>query len=95
MKQTFGGRTYHATRGTFQVVVPQQRLELAHLIDFVPGMAAYEHRMQVEFSSAGSEACMRIRAEPHTTPEWTRASVQGMESQLTKVPAALEARARR
>jgi uncharacterized protein YndB with AHSA1/START domain len=94
MKKTFGA-IFHPTHGRFTVVVPQQRLELVHVIDFIPGMPRYEHRMQVEFSAQGREARMAIAFEAHATPEWTRSALQGMESQLTKVPAALQVRAAR
>jgi uncharacterized protein YndB with AHSA1/START domain len=85
----------HGTRGTFAAVVPHRRLEIVHLIDFIPGMAAYEHRMRIEFSAEGKMARMAIMVEPHSTSEWTQAALKGMESQLTKVPALLQARAAR
>jgi uncharacterized protein YndB with AHSA1/START domain len=79
----------HATRGTFTRVEALKQLELTHLIDFIPGVKAYEHRMRVEFSSTGSGAQMVITVEPHEHPEWTRMATMGMESQLTKVPGVL------
>lgn len=85
----------HATRGTFRKVAPLKSLELVHLIDFIPGLEPYEHRMRVEFFAEGTSVRMLITVEEHSTPEWTRAALAGMESQLTKVPAGLEARARR
>ncbi len=82
----------HGTRGTFTEVVPDERLELVHLIDFIPGMNPYENRMRVEFFADGKIARMVISIQEHTTQEWTRSSLTGMESQLTKVPAALRER---
>jgi uncharacterized protein YndB with AHSA1/START domain len=79
----------HATRGTFSQIEPLKRLQLTHLIDFIPGVKPYEHRMSVEFSSAGGSAQMVITVEPHEHPEWTRMATMGMESQLTKVPGVL------
>jgi uncharacterized protein YndB with AHSA1/START domain len=79
----------HATRGTFTRIEALKHLELTHLIDFIPGVKAYEHRMRVEFSSTGSGAQMVITVEPHEHPEWTRMATMGMESQLTKVPSVL------
>lgn len=94
MKKTFAAVS-HATHGTFTQVVLHERLEIEHVIDFVPGQPAYDHRMRVEFFAAGKTARMVISVEEHSTPEWTRAAKMGMESQLTKVPEALQARAAR
>jgi hypothetical protein len=85
----------HATRGTFTRVEPLKHLEITHLIDFIPGVRAYENRMRVEFSRIGSGAQMLISVEPHQDPEWTRMAKMGMESQLTKLPAAMAARGKR
>jgi uncharacterized protein YndB with AHSA1/START domain len=91
MKKTFN-TTFHATHGSFTTVVPQQYLEIVHVIDFVPGQPTYENRMRVEFSGAGKTARMVIAVEEHLTKEWTQASRQGMESQLTKLPEILRQR---
>ena len=48
--------------------------------------------MSVEFVTAGKNVTMVVTIEDHTTPEWTQRAVEGFESQLTKVPAALAAR---
>jgi uncharacterized protein YndB with AHSA1/START domain len=85
----------HGTRGSFTEVVAHERLEIVHVIDFVPGLRAYEHRMRVEFFAEGKMARMVIFAEEHSTKQWTQASLKGMESQLTKVPGALRLRAGR
>ncbi|MBS0580862.1 MAG: SRPBCC domain-containing protein [Proteobacteria bacterium] len=85
----------HGTHGTFADVVRHRHLELVHVIDFVPGLPAYEHRMRVEFFAEGRQARMIIQVEPHSTTQWTQASLAGMESQLTKLPALLGARAAR
>jgi uncharacterized protein YndB with AHSA1/START domain len=92
MKKTFTA-VAHATRGSFTEVVPHQRLEIVHVIDFIPGMRAYDHRMRVEFFAEGKMARMAIAVAEHTTKEWTRSALMGMESQLTRVPQALAARA--
>ena len=94
MKKTFAGVS-HGTHGTFTQVVLHERLEIVHVIDFVPGQQTYDHWMRVEFFAAGKMARMVISAGEHATPEWTQASRMGMESQLTKVPEALKARAGR
>jgi uncharacterized protein YndB with AHSA1/START domain len=82
----------HGTRGKFVEVVPLQRLGISHMIDFIPGLKPYENQMFVEFLPEGSSVRMVVTVEEHTTQEWTRMAVQGFESQLTRVPAALAAR---
>jgi hypothetical protein len=83
----------HGTRGRFRSIAPLRHLELVHIIDFVPGMKPYEHQMRVEFFSEKGAARMVITVEPHSTPEWSQRAAMGMESQLTKVPGVLAARA--
>ena len=82
----------HGTRGTFIEVVPLRRLVIEHVVDFLPGVQAYEHRMRVEFSQAGGQARMVIHLDPHFSEQMTGMAAAGMESQLTKVPGALAAR---
>lgn len=82
----------HGTSGTFAVVVPLERLELVHMIDFIPGQEPYENRMTVQLARDGATVRMVVTIQPHRDPEWTRMAAQGFESQLTKVPAALAAR---
>jgi uncharacterized protein YndB with AHSA1/START domain len=84
----------HGTRGTFVEIVPLQRLAISHMIDFIPGMRPYENEMLVEFFPEGRSVRMVIAVDEHQTAEWTQRATQGMESQLTKVPAALAARGR-
>ncbi|WP_428263058.1 SRPBCC family protein [Haliangium sp.] len=80
----------HETRGTFVEVEPLERLQISHHIDFVPGVAPYENRARVEFSRDHERARMRITIDPHHDQEWTQRAAMGWESQLTKVPAALD-----
>jgi uncharacterized protein YndB with AHSA1/START domain len=84
--------TSHGTRATFVEIVPLQRLEICHLIDFIPGKRPYENRTRVEFFPAGSSVRMVINTEEHPDKEWTQRATAGWESQLTKLPAALAAR---
>lgn len=69
-----------------------KRLVLVHVIDFVPGQEPYENHMEVEFSQDGPMARMVITVEAHKSAELNKMAALGMESQLTKVAAALEAR---
>ena len=82
----------HGTRGRFTDVRPHRHLAIVHVIDFIPGQPPYENRMEVDFIPEGRTVRMVVRVEPHRDPHWTQMATQGMESQLTKVPAALAAR---
>jgi uncharacterized protein YndB with AHSA1/START domain len=84
----------HETRGTFTEVEPMRRLVLRHLIDFIPGLDAYENFMRVEFAPSANGTRMLLSLDRHTTEAWTKAATEGMASQLTKAPGALEARRR-
>ena len=82
----------HGTRGTFVEIVPLQRLQINHQIDFIPGVRPYANKTCVEFFPEGRSVRMVITTEEHPDPEWTRRAAAGWESQLTKLPAALAAR---
>jgi uncharacterized protein YndB with AHSA1/START domain len=82
----------HGTHGKFVEIVPLQRLGISHMIDFVPGLQPYENRMFVEFLPEGTSVRMIVTVDEHTTREWTQMAIKGFESQLTKVPGALQAR---
>ena len=75
----------HDTRGTFAEFRPHARLTLVHVIDFVPGQAPYESLIEVDFSAVGDKARMVVTIHPHIDPHWTKMSVQGFTSQLTKL----------
>lgn len=87
-----GQAVSHGTTGVFSAVVPFSELTLRHLIDFIPGVAPYEHDMTVHFYAEGAMTRMVIHIDPHNSDEWTRMATMGMESQLTKLPGALVAR---
>jgi uncharacterized protein YndB with AHSA1/START domain len=82
----------HGTHGTFTELVLHQRLRLTHIIDFIPGIEAYENNIVVTFVPEGSQLRMAVHIQPHITDEWTARSVEGFTSQLQKLPAALERR---
>lgn len=75
----------HGTHGTFAEFIPRERLRLVHVIDFVPGMEPYESVIEVSFGQAGAQARMVVTLHPHLDPHWTRMSIEGFTSQLTKL----------
>jgi len=84
MKQ-MGQPLSHATRGWFDEFDPPHRLTLKHLIDFVSGVEPYESLIEVDFAAAGDLARMIVTIHPHRDPHWTRMSLEGFRSQLTKL----------
>ena len=85
-----GMATSHAVTSTFTAVTELQSLELTSLIDFLPGVEAYEVRATVSFHPLGDQVKMVIVLERYHSEEWTMRAKAGWESQLTKFPRALE-----
>jgi uncharacterized protein YndB with AHSA1/START domain len=84
MKQ-MGWQPSHNTRGWFAEFKPFERLKLVHLIDFIPGVEAYESTIEVDFYASSEDARMVVTVQPHRDPHWTRMSIEGFNSQLTKL----------
>jgi uncharacterized protein YndB with AHSA1/START domain len=82
----------HETRGTFVEMQMPTRLKILHIIDFIPGLPPYENNMLLELFPEGKNVRMRVTIDPHYTSEWTKRSLAGFTSQLTKVEAALASR---
>jgi uncharacterized protein YndB with AHSA1/START domain len=92
LMQRAGMPLSHETRATFVEVQAPTRLEIRHIIDFVPGLPPYENNMLLELLPEGKNVRMRVTIDRHSTDEWTERAVAGFASQLTKVPDALAAR---
>ncbi|MCA9622762.1 MAG: SRPBCC domain-containing protein [Myxococcales bacterium] len=87
--QAMGQPISHGTRGIFAEVVPQERLVLRHVIDFLPGVAPYDNDIEVTFHQEGDRARMVVTIQPHFSAEFTKMAVAGFESQLEKLPEVL------
>lgn len=85
--QGMGQPLSHHTHGRFAECTPCERLTLVHVIDFVPGVEPYESTIEVAFAAQGDHARMVVTLHPHRDPHWTRMSVEGFRSQLTKLDA--------
>ena len=83
--KSMGQPLSQAVRGTYTEFRPHERLYLVHMIDFVPGSEPYESLIEVAFSTIGDRARMVVTVHPHLDPHWTKMSVQGFNSQLTKL----------
>jgi len=75
----------HKARGRFSAFSPHTRLALTHMIDFIPGVKAYESSMAVDFVPAGDRVRMVVILSPMHDEHWTKMSTMGFTSQLTKL----------
>ncbi len=82
----------HGVVSRFSEIKDRESLELTSLIDFIDGAKPYEVRANVSFHAHGDQVKMTIVLDPHHTPEWTARAQAGWESQLTKLPGALQRR---
>jgi hypothetical protein len=73
------------TRGRFSEFRPYTRLALTHIIDFVPGVAAYESTTTVDFQPSGDHVRMILTLDPMHDEQMTRMAVMGLTSQLSKL----------
>ena len=80
-----GRPSSHATRGRYTEFKPYRRLAITHLIDFLPGVKAYESALLVQFFPSGDSVRMVITLEPMHDEEFTKMSTLGFTSQLAKL----------
>ncbi len=92
MKQ-MGRPPSHHTRAHFSEFQPHDRLVLRHIIDFLPGVHPYESTIIAEFFAAGDNVRMVVTVEPMHDDEFTKMSVMGFTSQLTKLDKRFEQKA--
>lgn len=71
-----------SVRARFTQFRPYQRLTLAHVMDFVPGVKPYESTIAVEFFPAGDAVRMVTTIEPMHSEEFTKTSIRVFTSQL-------------
>lgn len=83
--KTMGQPVSHDTHGRYEEFRPHERLTLVHIIDFVRGTEPYETTIEVDFSARGEDARMVVTLHPHLDPHWTKMSVMGFTSQVTKL----------
>jgi len=71
-------------RLTYTEVSPMQLLAYIHLVDFIPGVEAYDIATVVEFHTERDRVRMVVRLDAMHNDEWTQRAVSGWESQLSK-----------
>lgn len=69
----------------FAELKPRSRLVLRSVIDFLPGVEPYENDIAVDFSPVGDSVRMVVTLSPMHSEDFTKMSVQGFTSQLTKL----------
>jgi uncharacterized protein YndB with AHSA1/START domain len=86
MKQ-MGQPPSHLARSRFTELTPNSRLVLTNVVDFLPGVAAYESHIAVDFTSQGDSVRMVVSLDAMHSDEFTKMQEQGFTSQLTKLDA--------
>ena len=74
---------------TYAETVPLTRLRYIHLVDFVPGVTAYDVGTLLELEAVGDRVRMRLTLDPMHDAEWTRRAAMGWESELGRLEALL------
>jgi uncharacterized protein YndB with AHSA1/START domain len=82
-----GDTTFHAVRSRFSELVPRSRLVLTSVIDFIPGVAAYESTIAVDIAPVGDRVRMVVALDGMHSEEMSRMQLEGFTSQLTKLDA--------
>lgn len=77
----------HATRSTFTELVRHERIVLTNVLDFIPGVPAYESHIAVEFIATADRVRMSIALDTLHDAEWTQRQKAGTESQVSKLDA--------
>jgi uncharacterized protein YndB with AHSA1/START domain len=70
---------------TYREVEPRRRLAYTNLVDFVPGVAAYDADTVVELASIPTGVRMTLAIAPMHDEMWTGRAVAGWNSELGKL----------
>ena len=75
----------HPTAARFSEFVPQTHLVMTNVIDFLPGVEAYESTITVDLQPEGDRVRMTVTLSPMHSPEFSGMQLEGFSSQLTKL----------
>lgn len=75
----------HSERARFSEFRPPERLVLAIMMDFLPGVAPYEGTLTVDFFPSGEWARMAVALSPMHDDEFTRMASEGLASQFRNI----------
>jgi uncharacterized protein YndB with AHSA1/START domain len=77
----------HGVRSTFVELKARERLVLRSVIDFIPGVGAYDNDIVVDFSVVGDKVRMLVTLHTLHSEEFSQMQKEGFTSQLTKLDA--------
>jgi Activator of Hsp90 ATPase homolog 1-like protein len=84
MKQ-MGRPTSQEARARFTEIRPHDRLAIASVIEFLPGMKPYESTIVAEFFPSGETVRMVLTLDPMHDDMFTNMQTEGFTSQLSKL----------
>jgi uncharacterized protein YndB with AHSA1/START domain len=73
------------TRIVYDEVAAPRRLKYTNVVDFVPGVTAYDVGTLLELHADGPRVRMVLTLDPMHNEEWTQRAVMGWESELGKL----------
>lgn len=85
MMKQMGQPPRHATRSEFTEEKAHARLVLTSIIDFLPGVAAYESNIAVDFIPAGNSVRMVVTLDAMHSDAFTIMQKEAFTSQLRKL----------
>lgn len=80
-----GAPASHPTRARYTELVPQKRLVITSVIDFMPGVPVHDSVIEVEFFPTGEEVRMVVTLHPMFDEQMSGMQLEGFTSQLTKL----------
>lgn len=83
--QQMGQPTSHAVISHFTKLKPRAHLTLTNVIDFLPGVAAYDSDIGVDFIADGDRVRMITTLHGMHSEEFRKMQEEGYSSQLTKL----------
>ena len=82
----------HVERARFSEFRPLERLVLAIMIDFLPGVAPYEGTLTVDFFPSGEWVRMVVTLSPMHDEEFTKMASEGLASQFRNLDMLFQSR---
>lgn len=92
--QELGLPASHVERARFSEFRPLERLVLAIMMDFLPGVAPYEGTLTVDFFPSGEWVRMVVTLSPMHDEEFTRMASEGLASQFRNLDKLFQSRNR-
>jgi hypothetical protein len=82
----------HVERARFSEFRPLERLVLAIMMDFLPGVAPYEGTLTVDFFPSGEWVRMVVTLSPMHDEEFTKMASEGLASQFRNLDRLFQSR---